>query len=65
MHELTRCYKNIAHLLIKAWFCINCNAFLLTHLHSTFFVILSTIIPTTKTRLLFPCIQCIPWLKLF
>ena len=22
-------------------------------------------VPTTKTRLLFPCIQCIPWLKLF
>ena len=37
MHELTRCYKNIAHLLIKAWFCINCNEFLLTHLYFTFF----------------------------
>ena len=32
MHKLTRSYKNIAHLLIKAWFCINCNEFLLTHL---------------------------------
>ena len=27
MHKLTRCYKNIAHLLIKAWFYINCNEF--------------------------------------